>query len=66
AEDTTFKVHRGVVARASEVMEAMFALPQSDITLGDSDMVEGCPVVTMYDDGPLLVSLLLHALYDGP
>jgi hypothetical protein len=65
AERVAFKVHRGVMSRASEVMQDMFALPQSEETIPDSEKIDGCQVVTIYDN-PALVSLLIHALYDGP
>src|SRR6266702_2179967 len=60
-----FKVHRGVMARHSEVFEAMLDIPQP--TTGMSSMIEhidGCPVVRMYDH-PEELSDLIKALYDG-
>ncbi|KAH9065419.1 hypothetical protein EDB87DRAFT_1803410 [Lactarius vividus] len=60
-----FKVHRGVMARHSEVFEAMLDIPQP--SPGMSSMIEhidGCPVVRMYDH-PEELSDLIKALYDG-
>jgi hypothetical protein len=60
-----FKVHRGVLARQSEVFEAMFDLPQPAPVLDSIDqIVDGCPVVRMYDL-PNELSDLIKALYDG-
>ncbi|EGN98367.1 hypothetical protein SERLA73DRAFT_109815 [Serpula lacrymans var. lacrymans S7.3] len=56
-----FKVHRGVLARHSEVFESMFAIPQPD---ADLELYEGCQVVHMYDI-PTELSDLVVALYDG-
>lgn len=57
-----FKVHRGVLARHSEVFQSMFEVAQAP---SDTDSVECCPVVRMYDL-PLELSNLIKALYDGP
>ncbi|KAF9071185.1 hypothetical protein BDP27DRAFT_1291582 [Rhodocollybia butyracea] len=65
-----FRVHRGVLARHSEVFQDMFELPQPD-TLDDNDndnevsWYEGCQVISMYDI-PIELSNLVKALYDGP
>jgi hypothetical protein len=65
AERVAFRVHRGVVARASEVMQHMFALPQAEDADPGAATIDGCAVVPMYDD-PALLALLIKALYDGP
>ncbi|KAI0304423.1 hypothetical protein B0F90DRAFT_1815754 [Multifurca ochricompacta] len=61
-----FKVHRGVLARQSEVFETMLDIPQPQPTSGaDSiEQIDGCPVVRMYDL-PDELSDLIKALYDG-
>ena len=59
-----FKVHRGVLARQSEVFEAMFDIPQPAPILDSIDQIDGCPVVRMYDL-PNELSDLIKALYDG-
>ncbi len=59
-----FKVHRGVLARQSEVFEAMFDIPQPASGLDSIDQIDGCPVVRMYDL-PNELSDLIKALYDG-
>ena len=63
--DTTivFKVHRGVLARHSEVFQSMFELPSPAAT--DIEIADGCQVVRMYDR-PTELSALIRALYDGP
>lgn len=61
-QQTAFKIHRGVVARYSEIFKGMFELPQPD-ALTDSD--EGCQVVAMYDNS-IELSRLVKAIYDGP
>jgi hypothetical protein len=59
--DTAFKVHRGVLARHSEIFESMFTLPQEDSNV---ETVAGCPVVRMFDL-PWDLSNMIKALYDG-
>jgi BTB/POZ domain len=59
-----FKVHRGVLARQSEVFEAMFDIPQPTPGVDSIEQVDGCPVVRMYDL-PSELSDLIKALYDG-
>ncbi|KAF9049531.1 hypothetical protein BDZ89DRAFT_1057420 [Hymenopellis radicata] len=54
---TAYRLHRGVLARHSEIFQDMFALPQPD-------NVDGCQVVTMHDI-PVDLSNLVKALYDG-
>ncbi|TFK88189.1 hypothetical protein K466DRAFT_614475 [Polyporus arcularius HHB13444] len=64
ASDVTvaFKVHRGVLARHSEVFQSMFELPAP--TAEDVEVAEGCQFVRMYDR-PTELSALIRALYDG-
>lgn len=64
ASDVTvaFKVHRGMLARHSEVFQSMFELP-APIT-EDVEVADGCQVVRMYDR-PTELSALIRALYDG-
>ncbi|KAI0365722.1 hypothetical protein BV20DRAFT_1124777 [Pilatotrama ljubarskyi] len=57
-----FKVHRGVLARHSEVFQSMFEL--STPTLGDVEVADRCPIVYMHDR-PTELSALIRALYDG-
>lgn len=57
-----FKVHRGVLARHSEVFQSMFEL--STPISGDVDVADGCPIVRMHDR-PTELSWLIRALYDG-
>ena len=56
-----FKVHRGVLARHSEVFQSMFEGSQPP---PKEENVEQCPVVRMYDV-PVELSNLIKALYDG-
>lgn len=56
-----FKVHRGVLARHSEVFQSMFEVAQPS---SGSESYESCPVVRMYDL-PIELSNLIKALYDG-
>ncbi|KAK7056935.1 hypothetical protein VNI00_002653 [Paramarasmius palmivorus] len=58
---TAFRVHRGVLARHSEVFEGMFEISRPEVVLNSA---EGCPVVPMYDL-PVELSNLVKALYDG-
>ncbi|KAI0769014.1 hypothetical protein BD413DRAFT_478486 [Trametes elegans] len=61
-EVIAFRVHRGVLARHSEVFQSMFELatPIPD----DAEVSDGCPVVRMHDR-PAELSALIRALYDG-
>ncbi|TFK70404.1 hypothetical protein BDN72DRAFT_870349 [Pluteus cervinus] len=61
-EPIAFRVHRGVLARHSEVFQGMFQIPQR---ASDCEMYEGCQVVRMHDI-PSELSNLITALYDGP
>ncbi|OCH85590.1 hypothetical protein OBBRIDRAFT_821473 [Obba rivulosa] len=56
-----FKVHRGVLARHSEVFQSMLDIPQSH---ADVETLENCPVVRMHDR-PSEFSTLIRAIYDG-
>ncbi|KAI0087708.1 hypothetical protein BDY19DRAFT_892287 [Irpex rosettiformis] len=63
SEDSTavaFKVHRGVLARHSEVFQSMFEGAQPN-----EESFEHCPVVRLHDI-PVELSNLIKALYDGP
>jgi BTB/POZ domain len=59
-----FKVHRGVLARQSEVFETMFDIPQPTSSADSVEHIDGCPVIRMYDL-PNELSDLIKALYDG-
>ncbi|KAL0581170.1 hypothetical protein V5O48_000860 [Marasmius crinis-equi] len=62
ANPTAFRVHRGVLARHSEVFQGMFEIPQPQSVF---KAPQGCQVVPMYDI-PNDLSNLVKALYDGP
>ncbi|KAI0345877.1 hypothetical protein BDW22DRAFT_1353483 [Trametopsis cervina] len=57
-----FKVHRGVLARQSEIFQSLFEVAQPP---PDSETIEQCPVIRMHDI-PVELSNLIKALYDGP
>ena len=59
-----FRIHRGVLARQSEIFQSMLDFPQPSTSGMDVEMEDGCQVVRMYDKGVEL-SLLLKAIYDG-
>ncbi|THV03870.1 hypothetical protein K435DRAFT_240345 [Dendrothele bispora CBS 962.96] len=59
---TAFKVHRGVLARHSEVFQGMLEIPNA---LSTSETIEGCQIVPMWDI-PVELGNLIRALYDGP
>ncbi|KAI9512411.1 hypothetical protein F5148DRAFT_1163101 [Russula earlei] len=61
---TAFKVHRGVLARQSEVFETMFDIPQPASVVDSVEHIDGCPMVRMHDL-PNELSSLIKALYDG-
>ncbi|KAF7346545.1 BTB domain-containing protein [Mycena sanguinolenta] len=58
----TFRVHRSVMARHSEVFESMFLVPQPETSMVET--LDGCQVVRMFDE-PVELSNLIGALYDG-
>ncbi|KAI0661960.1 hypothetical protein C8Q70DRAFT_909850 [Cubamyces menziesii] len=64
SQNTTiaFRVHRGVLARHSEVFQSMFEVAQAEPD--GADVADNCPVVRMYDR-PTELSALVRALYDG-
>ncbi|EIN12935.1 hypothetical protein PUNSTDRAFT_111294 [Punctularia strigosozonata HHB-11173 SS5] len=62
-EPVAFKVHRGVLARHSDIFSDMMALPQPELSVF-SDTVDDCTVVHMQDI-PSELSILIKALYDG-
>lgn len=61
-EGIAFKVHRGVLARHSEIFQTMFDLPAPSQV--DTEMLDNCQIVRMYDL-PSELSHLIKALYDG-
>ena len=54
-----FKLHRGMLARHSEVFQSMFELP-SPAVMDDVEIVDGCQVVRMHDR-PTELSALVRA-----
>ncbi|KAI0081009.1 hypothetical protein K474DRAFT_1657193 [Panus rudis PR-1116 ss-1] len=62
AQGTAFRVHRGVVARKSDIFRDMFSIPQPAASL-ETEMYDGCPVVHV-SDSRVEVMLLLAAMYD--
>lgn len=60
AEDTLFRVHRGVLSHNSVVFKDMFLIPQPE----EFEQMEGCPVVHLCDSQRDL-GVLLGALYEG-
>ncbi|KAI0342614.1 hypothetical protein BDW22DRAFT_1330030 [Trametopsis cervina] len=61
AENTMFRLHKGVLARHSEVFHDMFSIPQPQQL---DDAYDGCPVVRMSEEADEL-STVLEILYDG-
>ena len=49
AENTGFRLFRGLLSRQSEIFRGMFQMPQSEATA--AEMYEGCPVVRVVEDG---------------
>ncbi|RPD57118.1 hypothetical protein L227DRAFT_239457 [Lentinus tigrinus ALCF2SS1-6] len=63
AQDTAFRVHRGLLSRHSEVFSGLFTLAQPDDEAA-AELYDGCPVVRVPDSSHDFRHLL-HALYDG-
>ncbi|KAI0320196.1 hypothetical protein OF83DRAFT_641505 [Amylostereum chailletii] len=57
-----FKVHRGVIARHSEIFESMLSMPAP---VEEDETIEGCQVAHLYHDAPQELSDFIKALYDG-
>ncbi|KAG9217509.1 hypothetical protein CCMSSC00406_0008621 [Pleurotus cornucopiae] len=55
-----FKVHRGQLARHSDVFSTLFDVPQPP----NQPLIDGCPFVELHDN-PLDLAHFLKALYDG-
>ncbi|KAI0697613.1 hypothetical protein BC835DRAFT_1270241, partial [Cytidiella melzeri] len=60
AKSTGFRVHRGVLARHSDVFRDMFLVPQP----ANGEMLQDCPVIRLADDNPDEVAAVLNILYD--
>lgn len=60
AEDTLFRVHRGILSHHSDVFRDMFLFPQPE----EYEQIERCPVVHLSDTQRDL-GILLGALYEG-
>ena len=63
AEDTGFRVYRGLLARYSEIFRDMFRLPQPETTAAET--YEGCPIVRMAEDGAEEWERVLGVLHDA-
>ena len=60
ADETAFKVHRGVLSLHSEVFRDMFLIPPPE----DDEALEGCPIVHVSDSASD-IRQLLSVLYKG-
>lgn len=58
-ENTLFRVHQTILANHSEVFADLFTIPQPE----GEDMIDGCPVVHLYDDREQDFADLLRAMY---
>jgi hypothetical protein len=64
-KDVAFRVHRGVLARSSELFESMFSLPQPSSSSPEGGLSDvDCPVIPAYDE-PGELGALIKAIYDG-
>ena len=63
AEDTPFKVHRGVLAQSSQVLKNILSVPQPR-TLDEWETMDGVSLLHMSDSWKDL-SYVLSALYKG-
>lgn len=62
AEDTQYKVHRGILVKSSSVFHDMFSFPQPPA--GDGELIDGCPVVRL-SDAAEEVQYVLQALFES-
>lgn len=56
AEDTLFKVYRGILSRESPFFRDMFSLPQTDVNA--AGRLEECPIIVVHDKADELKSFL--------
>ena len=63
AENTGFRVYRGVLAKHSEIFRDMFLLPHPDSELAIEDTYDGCPIVRMAEDEAHEWEVVLGVLY---
>lgn len=62
AEQTLFKVYRGVLGALSPFFHDMFLLPQQETD--QSEKYEGCPLIEMAGDLAEDVRVFLKAIFD--
>lgn len=62
AQTTSYKVHKGILSRHSEVMRTMLQLPQPAVSA--DELVDGCQLVHLSDTEDD-VTLMLSVFYDG-
>lgn len=62
AEDTQYKVYRGILVKSSSVFHDMFSFPQPPA--GDGELIDGCPVVRL-SDAAEEVQYVLQALFES-
>ncbi|KAH8833436.1 hypothetical protein DL96DRAFT_1458188 [Flagelloscypha sp. PMI_526] len=61
AENTVFKVYKGILAESCDAFREMFSFPQPD-ELPAEELWEGCPLVPL-TDSPQEVSVFLKAIF---
>lgn len=62
AENTGFRLYRGLLAKHSEVFRDMFQIPQPEAAAENT--FEGCPVIHLADDGAEEVAAVLTILLE--
>ena len=63
AQNSVYKVYRGILIRESTLFESMFSLPQPDSPNPGPDAYDGCQLVEMHDD-PSELEHFLNCLFD--
>ncbi len=63
AQQTAFRVHRGILSRHSDTFSGLFTLPQP-ANPTEIESLDGCPVVRVPDSSHDFKHLL-NVLYDG-
>ena len=61
AENKLFRIYRGLLGARSSVFKDMLAFPPPE---GGNPMVDGCPIVTVYDSANDM-GFFLKALFDS-
>ncbi len=64
AGDTLYRVHSSIFARHSEVFKDMFSIPQPSKQEDETEMIDGCPIISLTDT-EYYIEDLISIFYDN-